>query len=690
MTSSISKSLGIDDAQSLVGRCVDYAPTEQGFGAAFIDIDEWRDGPRRHRYIHGGFEDTHTRFSLYLPPDEFFGGRVLKHLEGGSGGHDNLFSIDNMFAARWQFDFAFEEFGAVLMESNQGHFHDEGMGFHNDVWLYGASAESARFAKWLANRLYGRPVHHAYVFGASGGGHRTYQCLMHRGDVFAGGVPEDCGVNPGLYWSAQALAIGLLGDQGIKRVADACEPGGGDPFEGLTFDQREALADLFRMGYPRRAVNQMQTLAAPFTLYNARDDNPGYFKDFWSKVGFLGHDDPDRLAKRRVKLRAKIKAISSAKELAQRNPASTALVMAGAGLMATMGASVDVEDPERIYMADVTFVTGKAAGRKMVVAHVEPGGFILPFQQRCPQMFEGVEPGDEVEIDNSDWLALNYLYKHNVEWNVPGLHTDAAPVPLEYLDFALDGRPIHVQTGEIIYDLNVLKPFDSKMIVIAASLDSMIWPTKLSPLDRHFRMTQGDRVKDTYRFWWVENATHGPPEMGVMVSSEHDPRVWRTRLVDYAGPAKQALLDVAAWAERGVPPPGDTRYSISRNGALVLPESAAERGGVQPLARLRANGGERAEVKVGEPVRFEGFAEAPPEGGTIVRAEIDFVSDDTWPFRGEIPGGESKSVAVETTHAFDEPGVYFPSFRVSARREGLSGKGLPIQNLARVRVVVSA
>ncbi len=24
----------------------------------YIDVDEWRDEPVRHRYVHGGFEDT--------------------------------------------------------------------------------------------------------------------------------------------------------------------------------------------------------------------------------------------------------------------------------------------------------------------------------------------------------------------------------------------------------------------------------------------------------------------------------------------------------------------------------------------------------------------------------------------------------------------------------------------------------
>jgi hypothetical protein len=41
-----------------------------GFGAPFVDVDEWRDEPRRHRYVHGGFEGTHTlfSFSFSFPP----------------------------------------------------------------------------------------------------------------------------------------------------------------------------------------------------------------------------------------------------------------------------------------------------------------------------------------------------------------------------------------------------------------------------------------------------------------------------------------------------------------------------------------------------------------------------------------------------------------------------------------------
>src|SRR5579863_5825619 len=34
----------------------------------YVDTDEWRDTPIRHRYVHGGFRGTPARFSIYFPP----------------------------------------------------------------------------------------------------------------------------------------------------------------------------------------------------------------------------------------------------------------------------------------------------------------------------------------------------------------------------------------------------------------------------------------------------------------------------------------------------------------------------------------------------------------------------------------------------------------------------------------------
>jgi hypothetical protein len=221
------------EAGSLVGRHANYAPTHEGFGTAYVDGDERHDEPRPHRFVHGGFEGTDTLFSFYLPPAEKYDGRLLQYLEGGAGGHENL--LQAMHGNAWQYDLAYDDLGAVLLESNQGHGPNGGTGFHRDDWLFGASAESARFAKWLAARIYGSPVHHAYVFGASGGGHRSFQCIMRAPDVYDGAVPEVFGVNVAPYWSVMGRAIAALGED-LATVHDALEPGGsGDPFVGLAF-----------------------------------------------------------------------------------------------------------------------------------------------------------------------------------------------------------------------------------------------------------------------------------------------------------------------------------------------------------------------------------------------------------------------------------------------------------------------
>jgi hypothetical protein len=35
------------------------------FAQADIDVDEWRDAPVHHRYVHGSFTGTDTKFSFY-------------------------------------------------------------------------------------------------------------------------------------------------------------------------------------------------------------------------------------------------------------------------------------------------------------------------------------------------------------------------------------------------------------------------------------------------------------------------------------------------------------------------------------------------------------------------------------------------------------------------------------------------
>ncbi len=50
------------------------------FAEPWVDRDEWRDTPVRHRHVHGGFSGTETRFSFYFPPAEQYQGRFFQHI----------------------------------------------------------------------------------------------------------------------------------------------------------------------------------------------------------------------------------------------------------------------------------------------------------------------------------------------------------------------------------------------------------------------------------------------------------------------------------------------------------------------------------------------------------------------------------------------------------------------------------
>jgi hypothetical protein len=113
---------------------------------------------------------------------------------------------------------------------------------------------------------------------------------------------------------------------------------------------------------------------------------------------------------------------------------------------------------------------------------------------------------------------------------------------------------------------------------------------------------------------------------------------------------------------------------------------------------LTANGGARAEVAVGQSVRFAGTIERPPNTGVIVSAEWDFEGRGDYPvaetlnagfndWRG--PEATEPRVTVETTYAFSKPGTYFPALRATSQRQGdATTPYARAVNLGRVRVVV--
>jgi hypothetical protein len=215
-------------------------------------------------------------------------------------------------------------------------------------------------------------------------------------------------------------------------------------------------------------------------------------------------------------------------------------------------------------------------------------------------------------------------------------------------------------------------------------MDEAAYPWQAAWYDDLVHEAQAD-ADDRFRLWYVDHAMHMPPQV-----FPGDPRPVRTtRIVNYGGVLEQALLDLAAWVEKGLAPPASTRYRVV-DGQVLVPAIAAERKGVQPTVDVTANGRARADVAVGEDVHFAAVVEAPPGTGTVVSAEWDFDGSGEFAVRSSVLDGSCVRLNVTATHAFTEPGTYFPALRVRTQRHtDLRSTHARIENLGRARVVVS-
>jgi hypothetical protein len=329
--------------------------------------------------------------------------------------------------------------------------------------------------------------------------------------------------------------------------------------------------------------------------------------------------------------------------------------------------------------AALNIVSGAAAGRKLFCTGTV--GDVVLGAADITERFESVQAGDEIVIDNREYLAYTYFHRHQVD-----------PLAPEYRQFRVDGRAVHPQRDKdfsrsgLLSGANATGVFGGKMIVVQNAHDAACWPNAAIAFRRSVAAHHGDALDEHYRLWFNEHAAHLPASF----NPPGIPPVATTRLIDYGGSLEQALRDLMAWVEDDVEPPQETGYTLDDDQRLTLAPGAAARGGVQPIVRAAADGAVRADVTVGSPVSLTVDAETPPGGGTIVGVEWDFDGTGAFPFVHEGIDGSQRALDLEVVHQFDEPGTYFPSVRVTAHRDGdLDSPHCRLVNLGRVRVVVS-
>jgi hypothetical protein len=443
----------------------------------------------------------------------------------------------------------------------------------------------------------------------------------------------------------------------FAAIMDAIDPGGsGDPLAGLNDGERAALAEATSLGFPPRGWWNHAGLSSGY-FYNIAPLipmlDPTYVDDFWTKPGYLGADPESTLRAERFQFDTEVASVTEG------FPRQIEL----AGVPAR-----DFAD------AHLVILSGAAAGKSVPIASVR--GRTLGFAFAADHtVLQALRPGDRARIDNSWALALETYHRHQVPapdlygWNQFRDRSGQPRYPQREIligPIAAAGTAGSVPDGKI----------GGKMLVLEALMDIDAMPWQADWYRSKVRESLGASFEDRFALWFIDHAHHDNPS----TAAAH------ARTVSFEGALQQALRDLSAWVERGVRP-ASTRYNIV--GAQVeVPESARDRGGVQPVVELWANGRERADIAVGETVTFTATIEVPPGAGAVVGAEWDFEGLGTYPNPVQIDRPESL-VKLSAEFVFAKPGTFFAVLRATSQREGDPATPYGrIQSLGRARVVV--
>jgi hypothetical protein len=633
--------------------CVDPALNQP-----YTDIDEQRTTTDpatnvtvSYRYVHGGFTGTNTKFSFYFPDSAQYRGRFFE---------STYPTVSQEDADPGTIAFAISHGAYVVSTNNNG-----GLPGGLPLSAYRANAAAAKYSRVVAEHVYGdiaRP--RGYIYGGSGGAYQTIGAVENTDGVWDGSVPFVPGT-PNSIPSNQAiqlLGLRVLHDK-LAQIVDAVEPGGsGQPYAGLDAEERAVLQEATRLGFPIRGWWDYRSLTGGsfFAVEGGvRALDPTYATDFWTAPGYEGSEPSVQAA--RVQQDATVVGLVG-------NPTS--------GLILS-----SLPPGELLTGADLTVTSGAAAGSTLTIATAT--GDTVTFAGANPSVLGAIQPGDSVRIDNSWSVALQYYPRHQVPtadmygWNQ---YRDANGDPI-YPQRPLVGPTFAASTGGSLASGN----FHGKMIMLGSLVDIEAFPWSADWYRGKAQAAVGGALDDDFHLWYLDNAGHTEPRSTYA----------NTHIVDYTGEIQQALLDLDAWVAGGTPPPAGTNYDVDTATTEVrVPASAAQRRGVQPVVTLSATvgrsepRGSRVDVAAGQPVRFVAEAQVPPGAGQIVGGEWDFEGVGTYPVQASISHAD-RSVRLEASYTFTQPGTYFPVVRVTSQRDGDTDTPYTrIPNLARVRVVV--
>ena len=612
-----------------------------------------------YTYIHGGFRGTDIKFSLYFPESDAYEGRFFQYIPPAANHED---ASQKLTGGDDKITFSLTH-GAYFVESNLGTLNPFS-GNNDKTMPYRASAAVAEYSRKLARNIYGKKISrpYGYVFGGSGGAYKVMDCAEST-DCWDGAVPYVNGapVSVPHNLTIRAHSMRILRHK-LNGIMEALAPDGdGDIYKNLNHIESEALHDLLSFGFPKGAIRGLGFLkdgSLPLLISGIKSRDPGYFEDFWVKPGYAGSDSASDAHEARLYHKTTVKSKFVPQKGNARAEANTTGVDTNwqryKGMSGALGIPlIEVESmPENDFYEMGCFLypkTGKAAGRKVYFNEHTGNTLAVAEHFGCDDMMEVMallEPGDEVLLDNSDYIAasdyhLHALPKEPYAGYASCYHPDGTPKYVQR-DVIANFTGSNVQTGD----------FSCKMIIEHTFCDESAFPYQGDWYKQLAYRVQGAAAQNRLRLMFMDNALHDDRADPVGVELDY---------VTNCASVYACLLYLVDWVEKGIEPPLESQYTCN-GGELTFPEEAQKRGGIQNICRLTSKGKRHIQAKTGDAVKFDVTVDIPPHCGALTNVE--------WSFEGEkdFPIKTGKETCAE--HVFRKPGKYTVVVRTYNERNG--------------------
>ena len=422
-------------------------------------------------------------------------------------------------------------------------------------------------------------------------------------------------------FTVRVNALRVLKDK-WPSIIDAIEPGGsGDPYAGLNDEERGALEEATRTGFPPGTwFNYVPQGEGPLVLVAGYVPalDPTYLDDFWTEPGYLGTD-----------------ATSSVRAARIQHEATVVDVIPG-GRMQLELSSVPTGD---LTAADVIITSGAAAGRppRSAASPRTAGVRSASCSNRSATRLTS-RPIPPSSIASRPATKSGSTTRGSSRCRPTTVISSHPPIPTSTTPTSTttSGTPTARRSTRSEADIGTAGTlgstgqiptgrFNGKMIVVECLHDGDALPWQADWYRKKVAAVEGPQIDDKYRLWYVDNANHTDPTTETQ----------QTHAVAYSGTVQYPLRELSAWVEQAIVPPPTSEYRV-QDGQVHVPASAAQRKGIQPVVHLDVNGTERAEVAVGEAVTFTAQIEVPPAARQRGLGEWDFEGRRHYPDAAEL------------------------------------------------------